>query len=81
MKKVNISICSSPNCYIESARLFKQLDTLMSARLKVETDCTGSKCPGYCKLAGKKKAPCAVVGSHTIFNATPSKVLAAVTTA
>lgn len=77
MKKVNISICTTPKCYIEGARLLKQLDSVMSASLKEKTTRTGSGCHGFCEVCGTN-APCATVNNQTIFKATPGKILKAV---
>jgi NADH:ubiquinone oxidoreductase subunit E len=76
MRKVKISICSNPHCYVEGARLFKQLDTIMSARLKEKTVRTGTRCNGFCEACGAN-APCALINDMPIFRATPEKILRA----
>ena len=77
MKKVTISVCTSPKCYVEGANLMKQLDQVMSAKLKEKTAFTGSGCHGFCDVCGAN-APCAMVGNRTLFKATPEKILKAV---
>lgn len=71
---MNVSICTSPKCYVEGATLMKQLDAAMSAYLKEKTTRTGSGCHGFCEECGAN-APCAMVNNQTIFQATPEKIL------
>ena len=77
MKKVSVSVCTSPKCYVEGARLLRQLDGVMSAFMKEKTTRTGSGCHGFCESCGEN-APCALVNNRTIFKATPAKILTAI---
>ncbi|VGO20773.1 thioredoxin domain-containing protein [Pontiella sulfatireligans] len=75
MKKVNATICTGQNCYTKGAALFKQLDNIMSVRIKNSITLTGSDCPGYCAECGASQAPCARVDGRLTTRARPAEVL------
>lgn len=77
MKKISINICTTPNCYIKGATLFKQLNTMMSTRHKDAIKLTGSECPGYCKKCGSSQSPCASVNGRLIPRAQAAEILQA----
>lgn len=78
MDKIQVSICSNPTCYIQGARLFKALGTVLSQNLKDQIKLTGSACNGVCAAAGGPLAPCARVNGRLIASATPGDVVQAV---
>jgi len=78
MNKITVSICSSPTCYARSARLFKELGTILCTTVKEQIVLTGSSCKGFCAATGCPMAPCARINDRLICNATPGDVLEAV---
>lgn len=80
MNKVNVSICSSPTCYIQGARLFKELGTLLCANLQAQVELTGSTCNQLCAKAGCPLAPCVQINGKRIDHAASGDVLQAIRT-
>lgn len=75
MKKIKVSICSSPTCYTQGARLFKELGTILCQSLKEQIVLSGSSCGGLCAEAGCLLAPCVRVNNQLITRAAPGDVL------
>jgi NADH:ubiquinone oxidoreductase subunit E len=78
MKKIKVSICSSPTCYIQGARLFKELGNILCASLTDQTELSGTSCGGLCAEAGCPLAPCARVNGRLITGATAGEILQAI---
>ncbi len=77
MKKISINICTTPNCYIKGANLFKQLNAMMSTYHKHSITLTGTGCPGYCAKCGSSQSPCASVNGRIIPQAQAAEILQA----
>ena len=77
MKKIEINICTTPNCYIKGATLFKLLNAMMSTRHKNSITLTGSGCPGYCAKCKSSQSPCASVNGRMIPQAQAAEILKA----
>ena len=77
MKKVSVNICTTPNCYVKAAALFKQLDAMMGTSLKNSIALAGSECSGHYAECGLSQAPCAKVNGRLITNARPADILQA----
>lgn len=75
MKKINVSICTTRDCFTAGANLFKQLDHIMYTSLKSKFNLTGTECYGHCAACGTPQAPCATVNGTLIPKATPGKVM------
>ncbi|MBL7016082.1 MAG: hypothetical protein ISR84_00840 [Kiritimatiellales bacterium] len=75
MEKIVVSICTEKTCYTAGATLFKQLSTLLGAKMKSQVLITGTD---QAWVTNPALAPCVKVDGRLIMRATPGDVINAI---